>query len=171
MRIGHGYDIHRFGAGDHIILGGVAIPHTHSLIAHSDGDVLIHALCDALLGAAGLGDIGHHFPDNDLRYAGADSRTFLRAIYSQIQAKGWQLSNADISIIAQVPKLSTYCEAIRANMAQDLQAAIEQINIKATTAEGLGPIGRQEGLAEHAVVLLTETIITETIITETIKKP
>ena len=154
MRVGHGYDVHRFGDGDYIILGGVRIPHHRGLIAHSDGDVLIHALCDALLGACALGDIGHHFPDTDPRYAGVDSRVLLRQVADLVRLHGYGLANADTTIIAQAPKMAPHIEAMRDNLASDLAAARNRVNVKATTTEKLGFTGREEGIAVHAVVLL-----------------
>lgn len=156
LRIGHGYDVHRFGEGDHVVIGGVRIPHHHGLIAHSDGDVLIHALCDALLGALGRGDIGHHFPDDDPALAGVDSRVLLRRVVTDLQRAGWRLVNADATVIAQAPKLASHIPAMRDCLAADLGVLPAQINIKATTTEGLGFAGRQEGIAAHAVVLLAE---------------
>ena len=155
MRIGQGYDVHAFGEGDHIILGGVTIPYERGLVAHSDGDVLIHALCDALLGAAALGDIGRHFPDTDPRYQGIDSRQLLREVVSLINNKGYRLANTDMTIVAQVPKMSPYVEQIRANLAADLSCEIDQVNVKATTTEKLGFEGREEGVSCQVVVLLT----------------
>ena len=157
MRIGHGYDVHRFGEGDHVVLAGVSIPYEQGLVAHSDGDVLLHALCDALLGACALGDIGQHFPDTDQQYANVDSRVLLRHVYSLVSAKGYQLANADISIIAEAPKMAVHGVSMCANVAQDLAVAIDQINIKATTTETLGFTGRREGIAVHAVVLLIKS--------------
>ncbi|WP_019530501.1 2-C-methyl-D-erythritol 2,4-cyclodiphosphate synthase [Dasania marina] len=154
MRIGHGYDVHRFCDGDEIVLGGVRIPYEQGLLAHSDGDVLLHALADALLGACALGDIGKHFPDTDAQYAGADSRELLRHVYSLVKQEGYQLLNADITVIAQAPKLSPHTDAMRSYIAADLSATIKQINVKATTTEKLGFTGRKEGIAAHAVVLL-----------------
>lgn len=154
MRIGHGYDVHRFCEGDAVILGGVEIPHTHGLLAHSDGDVVLHALCDALLGACALGDIGQHFPDTDAKYADVDSRDLLRHVYAKIQKKGYCLVNADITIVAQTPKLAPHRQSMQQNIAKDLQVNIDQINVKATTTEHLGFTGRKEGIATHAVVLL-----------------
>lgn len=154
MRIGHGYDVHRFGDGDHVVLGGVKIPHHHGLLAHSDGDVLIHALCDALLGAAGLGDIGRHFPDSDERYRGIDSRALLRHVFALLKQQGWRLGNADLTAVAQEPKLSPHVPAMMVNLAADLECAASQLNIKATTTEELGFTGRGEGVACYAVVLL-----------------
>lgn len=155
MRIGHGYDVHRFGAGDHLLLGGVRIPHDQGLIAHSDGDVAIHALCDALLGAVALGDIGRHFPDTDPRYRGIDSRQLLRHVYALCRQQGWCIGNADLTIVAQAPKLSPYIDAMKQNLVADLQCDLQQLNIKATTTERLGFTGRGEGVASYAVVLLT----------------
>lgn len=154
MRIGQGYDVHAFGEGDHIIIGGVAIPHERGLVAHSDGDVLIHALCDALLGAAALGDIGQHFPDTDPNYSGADSRRLLREVVFLVTSKGYQLANADMTIVAQAPKMSPHIEQMRNNLAEDMNCNIEQVNVKATTTEKLGFEGRKEGVACQAVVLL-----------------
>lgn len=154
MRIGHGYDVHAFGNGDKIVIGGVVIPHHHGLIAHSDGDVLLHALCDALLGAAALGDIGKHFPDSDMQYRNADSRSLLRMVYSKVKAQGWQLANADMTIVAQAPRMATYIPHMVQAIAADLQAQPGQINVKATTTERLGFTGREEGIAAYAVVLL-----------------
>ena len=155
MRIGQGYDVHAFGEGDHIILGGVTIPYERGLIAHSDGDVLIHALCDALLGAAALGDIGQHFPDTDPQYGGADSRKLLRHVISLINGKGYSLGNADMTIVAQAPKMSPYIEQMATNLVADLGCDIGQVNVKATTTEKLGFEGREEGIACQAIVLLT----------------
>ncbi len=155
MRIGQGVDVHAFGAGDHVVLGGVRIAHTQGIIAHSDGDVVIHALCDALLGAMGDGDIGQHFPDSDPRYRGADSRVFLRAVATRMKAAGLRLVNADITVLAEAPRIGTHRGAMAANLAQDLQVAATAINIKATTTERLGFIGRKEGLAAMASVLLS----------------
>jgi len=154
MRIGHGYDVHRFGPGDKLILGGVTIPFEYSFVAHSDGDVLIHALIDALLGAAALGDIGQHFPDTDRKWRGADSRQLLLAVVEMIVAKGYTLANADITIVAQQPKMLPHLDKMRLNLSADINCSIDQINIKATTTEELGFTGRKEGIACHAVVLL-----------------
>ena len=154
MRIGHGYDVHRFGPGDRIVLGGVSIPHEQGLEAHSDGDVLIHAVCDALLGAIAAGDIGKHFPDTDEANAGIDSRVMLRSVVAQVKSAGWQLANLDVTLVAQAPRIAPHVEAMRANLAGDLIAQLEQVNVKATTTEGLGFSGRKEGIAAHAVVLL-----------------
>jgi 2-C-methyl-D-erythritol 4-phosphate cytidylyltransferase / 2-C-methyl-D-erythritol 2,4-cyclodiphosphate synthase len=155
MRIGQGVDVHAFGAGDHVVLGGVRIAHAQGIIAHSDGDVVIHALCDALLGAMGDGDIGQHFPDSDPRYRGADSRVFLRAVAERMKSAGLRLVNADITVLAEAPRIGAHRGAMAANLAQDLQVAAAAINIKATTTERLGFIGRKEGLAAMASVLLS----------------
>jgi 2-C-methyl-D-erythritol 2,4-cyclodiphosphate synthase len=154
MRIGHGYDAHRLTSGRRLVLGGITIPHEQGLAAHSDGDVLIHALCDALLGAAGLGDIGQHFPDSDARFKNADSRIFLREVRARIAVQGWQVSNVDCTVIAQAPRLAPHIEAMRAHLADDLGIAPAQVNVKATTTEGMGFAGRAEGIAAHAVTLL-----------------
>ncbi|MEK1943234.1 MAG: 2-C-methyl-D-erythritol 2,4-cyclodiphosphate synthase [Pseudomonas sp.] len=154
MRIGHGYDVHRFGEGDFITLGGVQIPHKFGLIAHSDGDVLLHALSDALLGAVALGDIGKHFPDTDPTFKGADSRVLLRHVFSLIKAKGWLVGNVDATIVAQAPKMAPHIESMRAAIAADLDVQLDQVNVKATTEEKLGFTGREEGIAVHAVALL-----------------
>lgn len=154
MRIGQGYDVHAFGEGDHIVIGGVKIPYTRGLVAHSDGDVLIHALCDALLGAAALGDIGRHFPDTDATYKGADSRSLLRQVKALLDGKGYRLVNADMTLIAQAPKMSPHIEKMRVYLAEDMACDIVQLNIKATTTEKLGFEGRGEGIACQSVVLL-----------------
>ncbi|EKT4523543.1 2-C-methyl-D-erythritol 2,4-cyclodiphosphate synthase [Pseudomonas putida] len=154
MRIGHGYDVHRFCDGDFITLGGVRIPHKYGLLAHSDGDVLLHALSDALLGAAALGDIGKHFPDTDPQFKGADSRVLLRHVVGIVQAKGWKVGNVDATIVAQAPKMAPHIETMRQRIAEDLQVALDQVNVKATTTEKLGFTGREEGIAVHAVALL-----------------
>lgn len=154
MRIGHGYDVHRFGDGDHIVMGGVSIPSKQGLMAHSDGDVALHALCDALLGACALGDIGRYFPDTDAQYANIDSRELLRDVYQKVCSEGYQLVNADITIIAQAPKMAPHIAAMCHCIASDLGVAIDAVNVKATTTEKLGFTGREEGIAVHAVVLL-----------------
>jgi 2-C-methyl-D-erythritol 2,4-cyclodiphosphate synthase len=154
MRIGHGYDVHALVAGRDLILGGVKIPHTKGLAGHSDADALIHAVCDACLGAAGLGDIGRHFPDSDPQYKDIDSRILLRKVNTAIQAKGWKVSNLDATIIAQAPKLAPYMAQMKQNLASDLGIAADSVNIKAGTTEKLGFAGREEGIATHAVVLL-----------------
>jgi 2-C-methyl-D-erythritol 2,4-cyclodiphosphate synthase len=154
MRIGHGFDVHKFGGEGPITIGGVSIEHTQGLVAHSDGDVLLHALCDAILGAAALGDIGKHFPDTDDDYAGADSRVLLRHVVSVARDKGYQVSNADMTIVAQTPKMAPHIDEMRARIAEDCNVDIDDINVKATTTEKLGYTGRKEGIASHAVVLL-----------------
>jgi 2-C-methyl-D-erythritol 2,4-cyclodiphosphate synthase len=157
IRIGHGYDIHRFSdekAPAILVLGGVSIPYEKKLLAHSDGDLVIHALCDALLGALALGDIGQHFPDTDVQYKNTDSRFFLKKIMQSVKEKGYQVGNADISIIAEAPKLSPYKLAMRENLAQDLEVLVDAVNVKATTHEKLDAIGNKQGIAAHAVVLL-----------------
>ena len=155
MRIGHGFDVHAFGPGEFITLGGVRIPHSHGLIAHSDGDVLLHAICDALLGAAGLGDIGQHFPDSSAEFKGIDSRILLRRVMALIHEQGLAVGNVDATIVAQVPKMAPHIPAMRVQIAADLTIELNRINIKATTTERLGAIGRGEGIAVHAVALLT----------------
>ena len=157
MRIGHGYDVHAFGDGDHIMLCGVRIAHQNGLMAHSDGDVALHALTDALLGALALGDIGHHFPDDDPAFEGADSRQLLRQVIALVKARGFVLGNADLTIIAQAPKLASHIAAMRQNLSEDVGGDIDLINVKATTTEKLGFVGREEGIAVHAVVLLKES--------------
>jgi len=154
MRIGHGYDVHAFAHGDHVMIGGVRIAHGRGLAAHSDGDVLLHALCDALLGAAAAGDIGHHFPDTDPANAGIDSRLLLRRVMQELRGRGWSLGNLDATIIAEAPRMAPYLEAMRTRIAEDCAADVSAVNVKATTTEGLGPMGRGEGIAAHAVVLL-----------------
>ena len=155
MRIGHGYDVHRFASGDHVVLGGVKIAHEAGLEAHSDGDVLLHAICDALLGALAMDDIGHHFPDTDPANANIDSRVLLRNVMALISEQGYCLGNLDATLIAQAPKMAPHIPQMRENLAADLQSDIGQVNIKATTTEGLGFAGRREGIAAHAVVLLS----------------
>ena len=154
MRIGQGFDVHAFGAGDHVVLGGVRIAHPKGVVAHSDGDVVIHALCDAILGAMGDGDIGQHFPDSDPKYRGADSRVFLRVVAARIQAAGLKLINADVTVLAEAPRIAAHRAAMAANLSADLGVPAQLINIKATTTERLGFIGRGEGLAALASVLL-----------------
>ena len=156
IRIGHGYDVHAFEAGDSIILGGVSIPHTHSLKAHSDGDVLIHALCDALLGALALGDIGAHFPDTDEQYRNANSRDLLKQVMDLANDKAYIIGNVDATIIAQNPKILPFIDAMKANLANDLKISQQQLNIKATTTEKLGFVGREEGISVHVVVLIKD---------------
>jgi 2-C-methyl-D-erythritol 2,4-cyclodiphosphate synthase len=154
IRVGQGYDVHAFTEGDFIVLGGVIIPHDKSFKAHSDGDVLIHALCDALLGAAGLGDIGRHFPDTDAAYANIDSRKLLRHVVELLRELGWSLGNADMTIIAQAPKMAPHIETMQVNLAEDMGVDIAQVNVKATTTEHLGFEGRGEGIACSATVLI-----------------
>lgn len=154
MRIGQGFDVHAFGPGDHIVLGGVRIAHTHGVVAHSDGDVAIHALCDAILGALALGDIGTHFPPSEERWRGADSRMFLRRCAELMREHGHMLGNADITVVCERPKVAPHAQAMRENIAIDLGAGAGQIGIKATTSEKLGFTGRGEGIAALAVVLL-----------------
>lgn len=154
MRIGQGFDVHAFEAGRRLVLGGVTVPHSHGLKAHSDGDVLLHALCDALLGAASLGDIGHHFPDTDPAWRNADSRALLRAVYAKLCGLGYTLVNADMTLLAQVPRLAPFIGAMCETIAADLQVDIEAVNVKATTTEHLGFTGRKEGIAAMAVVLI-----------------
>jgi len=156
MRIGHGYDVHRFIEDAPLIIGGVTIPHTHGLEAHSDGDVLIHATCDALLGAAGLWDIGHHFPDNDDAFKGIDSRVLLRRVISDLSERGWCVGNVDATIVAQAPKMAPFIPQMRALLAVDMEVDVTAINIKATTTEKLGFAGRKEGIATHAVALIRQ---------------
>lgn len=154
IRIGHGYDAHRFQEGGKLILGGVTIDYKKGMVAHSDGDVVLHALCDAMLGAAALGDIGQHFPDSDAKYKGVNSRLLLRNVAKKLVDGNYSIANADLTIIAQAPKLSPYIFAMRENIAEDLLLPIDTINVKATTTEGMGFEGRGEGIAVHAVVLL-----------------
>ena len=154
LRIGHGYDVHRLVEGRRLILGGAEVPHTLGLLGHSDADVLTHAVMDALLGAAGLGDIGRHFPDTDPAYAGADSLKLLDHVVELLGARGWQVGNVDATILAQRPKLAPYLEQMRENLAARMKAALEQVNVKATTEEKLGFTGAEEGIAAHAVCLL-----------------
>lgn len=156
MRIGSGFDVHAFGDGDHLMLGGVRVPHDRGVIAHSDGDVVIHALCDALFGALALGDIGKHFPPSDPRWKDADSRQFLRHCALLLDQHGWTLGNADVTVICERPKIGPHAEAMRARIAEDLGALPAQISVKATTTEKLGFTGRGEGIAAQAVVLLVK---------------
>jgi 2-C-methyl-D-erythritol 2,4-cyclodiphosphate synthase len=156
MRIGHGYDIHAFIAGDHVMLGGVRIDHTKGVKAHSDGDVVLHALCDALLGAAALGDIGRHFPDTDPKWKGAESRMILQETVKLVAGRKLKPSQVDVTVIAEAPKLAPHIMAMRVVISRHLDIPLECVNVKATTHEGLGAIGRGEGLAAHAVVLLED---------------
>lgn len=157
MRIGQGIDVHAFGEGDHVTLGGVRIPHDRGLIAHSDGDVVIHALCDALLGAIADGDIGVHFPPSDPLWRNADSRTFLRAVAARVAARGLKLGNADVTVVCERPKIAPHAMTMRERMAADCGVGIDAISVKATTSEKLGFTGRGEGIAAFAVVLLVAT--------------
>lgn len=154
MRVGQGFDVHKFGPGDKIVIGGVVIPFEKGLVAHSDGDVLLHAICDALLGAAGLGDIGQHFPDTDPQFRNANSRTLLQLVVAKIKSEGWVLVNCDSTIIAEKPYMARYIPFMRENLAEDLKLEIKAVNVKATTTEGLGFAGRAEGIAAQACVLL-----------------
>lgn len=154
MRVGHGFDAHRYGDGNAILVGGVRIPFIRGVIAHSDGDVLLHALCNALLGAAALGDIGKHFPDTDPAFKGADSRVLLRRVLAMLHAKGFKPVNVDATLIAQAPKFAPYVEAMCANLVADLELPLDRVNVKAATTERLGFIGRTEGLAAEVVVLV-----------------
>ncbi len=154
IRIGHGYDVHPLVAGRDLFLGGVKIPHSKGLHGHSDADVLIHAICDACLGAAGLGDIGRHFPDNDAQYKNIDSRKLLRKVKEAIAERGWKIANIDSTLVAQAPRIAPHLPRMIQNIATDLGIAPESVNIKATTTEKLGFAGREEGIAAHAVVLL-----------------
>jgi 2-C-methyl-D-erythritol 2,4-cyclodiphosphate synthase len=154
MRIGSGFDVHAFGPGDSIVLGGVRIPHSRGVVAHSDGDVVLHALCDAMLGAAGLGDIGMHFPDSDPVWKGANSRRFVEAVLDMLKVRRLKVGNVDITLLAQAPRVSPHRLEIRRSVAQMLAVTENQVNVKATTTENLGFIGRNEGLAAQAVVLL-----------------
>jgi 2-C-methyl-D-erythritol 2,4-cyclodiphosphate synthase len=158
MRIGQGFDAHALVAGRKLIIGGVEIPHEKGLAGHSDADVLIHAVCDALLGAAGLGDIGTHYPDTDARYKGIDSRKLLREVAQQLRQKKLRVANVDATIIAQAPKMAPHIAVMRANLASDLGVAPDAVNVKAKTTEKLGFIGRGEGIAAEAVALLVETV-------------
>lgn len=158
IRIGHGYDVHAFGDGDHVVLGGVQIPYDRGLIAHSDGDVIIHALCDALLGACALGDIGKHFPDTDAAFSNIDSRELLRSVVSKINSLGYSVINADMTVLAQAPKLAPHIAAMCEKLAADLAVGVGDVNVKATTTEKLGFVGRKEGIAAYAVVLLQGSV-------------
>ena len=154
IRVGHGFDVHAFAENRKLIVGGVDIPHARGLAGHSDADVLLHAICDALLGGAGLGDIGRHFPDTDAAFAGIDSRILLRRVAEQLRERGWQAGNVDATIIAQAPKMAPHIAQMTANIAADLGVAIERVNVKATTTEKLGFTGRGEGIAAEAVCLI-----------------
>ncbi len=154
LRIGQGFDVHAFGDGDHLVLGGVRIPFERGFVAHSDGDVLIHAVCDALLGGAALGDIGQHFPDTDPAFRGADSRALLRETIQRVAAAGWRPVNIDSTVIAQAPKLAPHVRGMREHVAADTGLDVDTVNVKATTTEHLGFTGREEGVAAQAIVLL-----------------
>lgn len=156
LRVGHGFDVHAFTAGRRLILGGVDIPHDRGLLGHSDADVLLHAICDALLGAAGLGDIGRHFPDSDARYKGIDSRELLRHVAGLLREKGWRVGNVDATLIAQAPKMAPHIPTMVGNVAADLGVAVDVVNVKATTTEKLGFTGRGEGIAAEAVCLIVQ---------------
>lgn len=156
IRIGHGFDVHAFGGEGPVTLGGVKIDYSQGLLAHSDGDVVLHAVADALLGALALGDIGHHFPDTDAAFKGIDSRILLRRVFSEAQQHGYVLGNLDITVLAQAPKIAPHVLAMRQCIAEDLQCALSQVNVKATTTEKLGFVGRKEGIAVEAVVLLCQ---------------
>jgi len=157
MRIGHGFDVHKLVAERALILGGVEIPHSAGLLGHSDADVVLHSICDAVLGALGAGDIGQHFPDTDPAYQDADSRDLLRRVAAMMEARNFSVSNLDVTIVAQAPRLSSHLGQMKVNIARDLNAGEDQINVKATTTEKLGFTGREEGIAAHAVVLLNKT--------------
>ena len=157
IRIGQGYDVHAFGDGDHVVLGGVRIAHERGVLAHSDGDVVIHALCDALLGALALGDIGVHFPPSDDRWKGCDRRVFLRHCAALLAERGWRLGNADLTVVCERPRVAAHAPAMRANLAADLGVDVDAISVKATTSEKLGFTGRGEGLAAMAVALLVRS--------------
>jgi 2-C-methyl-D-erythritol 2,4-cyclodiphosphate synthase len=154
FRIGHGFDVHKFGGDGPVIIGGVSIPYELGLVAHSDGDVALHALTDALLGAIAAGDIGHHFPDTDDEWKGANSRDLLKEVYRQVRLKGYHLVNADVTIMAQAPKMAPHIQAMRKAISEDLCSELDTINVKATTTEKLGFVGRKEGIAAEAVVLI-----------------
>lgn len=154
VRIGQGFDVHAFGDGDHVMLGGVRVPHTRGIVAHSDGDVALHALCDAMLGALALGDIGTHFPPSDARWKGADSRAFVRHCDALLRERGWRVGNADITVICERPKVGPHARAMREAIAADLGIDIDDVSVKATTTETLGFAGRGEGIAAQAVCLL-----------------
>ena len=156
IRIGHGFDVHKFGGEGPCTLGGVKVPYEQGLLAHSDGDVVLHAVSDALLGAIAAGDIGRHFPDNDMKFKGIDSRILLRDVYAKVLAEGYRLGNLDVTIIAQAPKMAPHIETMRARIAEDLQVELDAVNVKATTTEKLGFTGREEGIAVHAVALLVK---------------
>ena len=157
LRIGEGWDVHALVPGRRLILGGVEVAHTHGLLGHSDADVLLHAITDAVLGAAGLGDIGRHFPDTDAQFKGADSSVLLDQAMQRVRAQGWDLVNVDSTIVAQAPKLAPHMQAIQASVAKALGVRLDQVNVKAKTAEKLGPVGKGQSMEARAVVLLTKT--------------
>ncbi|MFZ5722613.1 MAG: 2-C-methyl-D-erythritol 2,4-cyclodiphosphate synthase [Pseudomonadota bacterium] len=160
MRIGQGYDVHRFAepaADAHVTLCGVRIPHARGIVAHSDGDIPIHALCDALLGALALGDIGRHFPDTDEKWKGADSRTLLRAVAAMLDERGWRAGNVDLTLVAEAPRIASHVPAMRAHLAADLDLSLDAVSVKATTNEKIGFIGREEGIAAFAVALIVRS--------------
>lgn len=159
MRIGHGYDVHKFGSEQPLILGGVTVPHSTGLVAHSDGDVVLHAVADALLGSLALGDIGQHFPDTDAKFKGADSGVLLQHVFGLIRERGWQLGNLDVTIVAQAPKMAPHIGTMRERIAGLLNAEVDQVNVKATTTERLGFVGREEGIACHCVALITKRLV------------
>jgi 2-C-methyl-D-erythritol 2,4-cyclodiphosphate synthase len=156
IRIGHGFDVHAFAEGRRLIIGGVDIPHSRGLLGHSDADVLLHAICDALLGAAALGDIGKHFPDSDARFKGIDSRKLLRHVVALLAGRGWKVGNVDATLIAQAPKMAPHIPSMREHIAEDLGIAADQVNVKATTTEHLGFTGREEGIAAESVCLIVK---------------
>lgn len=157
LRIGHGYDVHAFADGDHVMLGGIRVPHARGIQAHSDGDVVIHALCDAILGALALGDIGRHFPPSDERWRGADSRQFLRHCRALATERGWVVGNVDITVVCERPRIGPHVDAIRTALASELGIDLDAMSVKATTSEKLGFTGREEGIAAQAVCLLART--------------
>jgi 2-C-methyl-D-erythritol 2,4-cyclodiphosphate synthase len=159
VRIGFGVDVHAFGPGDCVMLGGIRVPHTRGVVAHSDGDVVLHALCDALLGAGGLGDIGQHFKDSDPRWKGADSRRFVTAVLEMLRARGLRVGNADVTVLCEAPKVGPVRDSMRRQIAELLEVAEDCVNVKATTTEKLGFLGRGEGLAAQAVVLLVDALV------------
>ncbi|KDN29771.1 2-C-methyl-D-erythritol 2,4-cyclodiphosphate synthase [Vibrio fortis] len=157
IRIGHGFDVHKFGGEGPVIIGGVSVPYEQGLVAHSDGDVALHALCDALLGSIAAGDIGRHFPDTDDEWKGADSRELLKDVYRRVKEQGYQIGNVDVTIMAQAPKMAPHIDAMCQAIAEDLETDIGNVNVKATTTERLGFTGRKEGIASEAVVLITKS--------------
>ena len=157
IRIGHGFDVHKFGGEGPVIIGGVSVPYEQGLVAHSDGDVALHALCDALLGSIAAGDIGRHFPDTDDEWKGADSRELLKDVYRRVKEQGYRIGNVDVTIMAQAPKMAPHIDAMCQAIAEDLETDIGNVNVKATTTERLGFTGRKEGIASEAVVLITKS--------------